>query len=232
MSINYQDLEKSLNIQFKNQSFLELAFTHRSYLNEARQKYLTSNERLEFLGDTILSFIVSNFLYQQFPKIPEGDLTNYRSALVCARTLSVVAKKLNLGLYLKMSKGEENGGGKDNPSLLANTVESLIGAIYLDKGVNTTRDFIYKFILPNLTEIIKNKRVKDYKSLFQEVVQEKSKISPVYKVLDSWGPDHAKNFKIGVFINKELISQGCGKSKQEAEQEAAKTGIEKWEKIR
>lgn len=232
MSDNYQELENLLKIKFNNPSLLEQAFIHRSYLNETQSQHSASNERLEFLGDSILSFTVSEFLYQKFPDSPEGDLTNYRSSLVCTKTLSGIAKKLNLGFYLKMSKGEKKSGGENNPSLLANTVESLIGAIYLDKGLNSVRNFINQFLVPVLSEIIKNKSFKDYKSLFQEKVQEKTRISPVYKVIDSWGPDHAKNFKIGVYVGKTLVAEGTGKSKQEAEQLAAKTAIEKKKKMR
>ncbi len=163
MVTDYQELEKLLKIKFKNLKLLEEAFIHRSYLNEARGKYLTSNERLEFLGDSILSFITSEFLYHKFPNLPEGDLTSYRSALVCAKTLSCVAKKLNLGAYLKMSKGEKEGGGMENPTLLANTVEALIGAIYLDQGIETVKNFIANFILTFLPEIIKNKAFKDFR---------------------------------------------------------------------
>jgi len=231
MPSGYQELEKLLKFEFKNKFLLEQAFIHRSYLNEARRKYLISNERLEFLGDSILSFTISELLYQKFPKFPEGNLTSYRSVLVCAKTLSAVAQRLELGKYLKMSKGEKESGGMNNPTLLANTIEALIGAIYLDQGMKKAQDFIYQFILPNLTEIIKNKAFKDYKSYFQEIVQEKIKDSPIYKVLDSWGPDHAKNFKIGVYVAGNLIGEGKGKSKQEAEQQAAKAGIEKWKKI-
>lgn len=232
MSNNYQDLEKLLKLKFKDISLLEQAFIHRSYLNESRKKYLVSNERLEFLGDSILSFTVSEYLYKKFPKLPEGDLTSYRSALVCAKTLSKVARKLNLGVYLKMSKGEKEGGGMENPTLLANTVEALIGATYLDQGIKAAQNFINTFILPYLPEIIKGKTFKDFKSYFQEIVQEKTKVSPIYKVLESWGPDHAKIFKIGVFVNNKLLGEGIGKSKQEAEQNAAKAGIEKWREMR
>lgn len=229
---DFDDLIKLLGLKFKDISLLELAFVHRSFLNESKGKHEFSNERLEFLGDAILSFIVSNKIYHEFPNLPEGDLTNYRSALVCAKTLAIVSQKLGLGKYLKMSKGEKESGGKDNPSLLANTVEALIGSIYLDQGLEVVKKFIDKYILSELSDIIENKSFKDYKSLFQELVQNKIKLSPIYQVTDSWGPDHAKNFKIGVIVEGKLIAEGVGKSKQEGEQAAAKAGIENWNKMR
>lgn len=213
--------------KFKNLQLLEEAFTHRSYLNENPQRNLVSNERLEFLGDAVLSFLVSKLLFQKFPRLPEGDLTNLRSAIVCTKTLCRTAKNLNLGEKLKLSRGEETSGGRNNPSLLANTFEAFLGALYLDQGIEEAENFLKTCLFPFLSEIIKSDSYKDFKSRFQEIVQEKAKISPVYKILKTIGPDHAKKFTVGVYVKEKLIGQGSGWSKQEAEQEAAKTALEK-----
>ncbi|MBI4100325.1 ribonuclease III [Candidatus Microgenomates bacterium] len=213
--------------KFKSQQLKDSAFIHRSFLNEKPELHLSSNERLEFLGDAILSFIVSDYLYQNFPKHKEGDLTSFRAALVRTEALADLSQKLDLGKYLKLSRGEEEGGGRQNPSILANTAEALIGALYLDQGLEAVRQFVEKNLLPNLTEIIKSQAYKDAKSLLQERAQETKQLSPVYRVLKTEGPDHAKIFHVGVFIQEKLIGTGKGASKQKAEQEAAKMALEK-----
>ena len=225
-----EKIEQQLNFSFKKKSLLEQAFIHRSYLNEAKGKGFSSNERLEFLGDAVLELLTSSFLYQNFPKKNEGTLTNLRSAIVCTKTLSEIARGLNLGQFLKLSKGEEKEGGRKNPSILADTFEALLGAIYLDQGLNQTKAFLEKNFFPYAKRVITKKNLKDPKSLFQETVQEKIKISPLYKVLKEEGPDHAKKFTVGVFVKEKIWGKGKGKNKQEAEEKAAETAIEKWKK--
>lgn len=211
---------------FRNQKIKEAAFIHRSFLNENHGLNIASNERLEFLGDAILSFLVSDYLYKEFPGYEEGDLTNLRAALVRTETLAAVAQKLDLGKELKLSRGEEDSGGRENPSILANTTEALIGAIYLDGGLEAVSKFLQDNLLPNLAPIIRTQAYKDAKSALQEIIQNKKQTSPVYKILKSEGPDHAKIFKVGVFWENKLLGKGEGKSKQKAEQKAAKVALE------
>lgn len=222
----YQKLFSKLNISFKEQNLVDQVFTHRSYLNEAK-KQLSSNERLEFLGDSILSFLVSEYLYNNYPELPEGELTNLRSSIVKTKTLALAAEELDLGNYLFLSKGEEEGGGRKNHSLLANTFEALLGAVYLSSGLNNVKSIITSFLLPKLTKIIEEKEYKDAKSSFQELVQDIYRVSPNYKVLEETGPDHSKQFTVGVYVNDTLFGKGQGKSKQEAEQVAAHVALEK-----
>lgn len=220
-------LEKNLGLKFKKRLWLTRALTHRSYLNEAKEKGLESNERLEFLGDSILSFVVSDLLYQQYPQYPEGTLTNIRSNLVNTKTLAQQAKKLKIGDYLFLSKGEEESEGKTNRSLLADAFEAVIGAIYLDQGYEKVKKFIIGRSQPLLEKIIISGRFKDYKSLLQEKLQAKKKLSPIYKTLEEKGPDHNKTFTVGVFDEKKMLATGEGKSKQTAESEAARLALEK-----
>ncbi|MBI4067690.1 ribonuclease III [Candidatus Gottesmanbacteria bacterium] len=227
--MSFDTLEKTLGFGFKNQNLVKMAFIHRSYLNEAKEN-LESNERLEFLGDSILSFLVSKFLYTTYPHLPEGELTSLRSAIVKTKTLSQIASDLSLGTLLKLSKGEIASNGRENPSILADTFEALLGAIFLDQGLPKAEMAIKKFLLPQLTEIIALKAYKDAKSSLQEIIQEKTRSSPVYKVLQEKGPDHAKTFTIGVFLGDELLGKGVGKSKQEGEQMAAAVALEAWAK--
>lgn len=226
---NLDTLSKILNIKFKDIGLLKNAFIHRSYLNEIRTN-CSSNERLEFLGDSILSYLVSDFLYKKYPNLPEGELTNLRSSMVKTTSLAALARKLNLGKYIFLSKGEEEGGGRDNPSLLADTFEALLGAIYLDQGINKVSQILNTYLYPQITKIINNKSYKDAKSIFQELVQEKTKISPIYKVINEKGPDHLKQFTVAVFVDNNKWGEGTGKSKQIAEQNAAKDALEKWRK--
>lgn len=222
------DLEKKLQIKFSDPSLLKNALVHRSYLNEKREKNLQSNERLEFLGDSVLSLVTSQYLYQKYPHQPEGILTNYRSSLVKTQTLAKVAKTLNLGDFLFLSKGEEEGGGRKNLSLLADTLEAVIGAIYLDQGFASCQNFISLFIFSLLSEIIQKGEYRDYKSLLQEHLQAKGKNSPLYKVLQTLGPQHAKTFTVGVYCQKENLGIGKGHSKQIAQQKAAEAALEKF----
>ncbi len=220
-----QNLETTLGIKFDNQDLLREALTHRSFLNE-NPKAKRSNERLEFLGDSVLSILVSTELFRRFPDAAEGYLTGLRSNLVRAKTLSLVAKHLNLGAFLQMSRGEEKSGGRENPSLLANTFEAILGAIYLDQGLETTATFLQTHIFPQIPAATKSESLFDFKSRLQEILQEKDHVSPTYRVLLETGPDHAKTFVVGVFSLKKLLAKGQGKSKQEAEQDAARLALE------
>lgn len=212
--------------KFKNQKLFDLAFTHRSFLNESKEK-TQSNERLEFLGDSILSFVVSNFLFATFPQFQEGTLTNIRSLIVNTKSLANAAKILEFGSLLKLSKGEEDSQGRGNQSLLADSFEAFIGALFVDQGLEAASAFIHKSLLEEIDKLIDLKVFKDPKSLLQEYVQGRKHLSPVYKVLHEEGPAHAKIFTVGVFINEILTGSGKGKSKQEAEEQAANIALEK-----
>lgn len=227
--MNLNDFEKKIKLSFKKKQLLRRAFIHRSYLNEAKEKDLSSNERLEFLGDAVLEFLTSIFLFQNFPKKTEGELTNLRAAVVCAKTLSKIAQQLDLGLFLRLSRGEEKEGGRGNPSILADTFEAILGAIYLDQGIEVADKFLKEQLFPYAKKLLLKENLKDPKSLFQEIVQERIKISPEYKVLEEEGPDHAKRFKVGVFVLGKEIGVGTGKSKQEAEEKAANLAIKNWQ---
>ncbi len=221
--------ENKFKLKFKNKKLLKIAFIHRSYLNEHPKVELPHNERLEFLGDAVLGLIVSEHLFKKYPKHPEGDLTNFRSSLVNAKTLSKAAKSLKLGQYLSLSKGEEATGGRERQYILANTFESLLGALYLDQGLAATREFIEKYLLTFLSEIIQKKLYKDFKSLLQEKSQEELSVTPAYKILEEKGPDHVKTFRTGVFLGRKKVADGTGNSKQSAEQEAARSALENWQ---
>lgn len=228
MTNNNQDLiqfEQNLGLKFKNQYLLLNALTHRSYLNEVKSENISSNERLEFLGDSVLSFWVSGNIYKKFPDFSEGKLTFIRTHLVRTETLAGLSKKLQAGNYLLMSKGEEMGGGRENSLLLANTFEAILGAIYLDQGVEAVSSFLSKQLGPVL-ELVKNPDdLKDSKSLLQEKVQAEGFSSPVYKLHTAEGPDHAKSFTMGVYVGDKLLAEGTSNSKQQAEEEAAKKAI-------
>lgn len=225
--MTFEALQKKIGVTFTNEKLLKQAFVHRSFLNES-EEFVTSNERLEFLGDAILSFVTSHYLYETYPQFPEGTLTNIRSALVKTKTLSNTAKALNLGELLMLSHGEESSGGRNNDSLLADCFESLLGAMYLDSGIDTARAFLQTFLLPQATDIVQNKSYIDYKSLLQELVQEHTKLSPTYRVTKSEGPDHSKMFWVEVLTGTTVLGEGKGKSKQEAEQQAASAALEKY----
>ncbi len=220
-------LEDKIGVGFKNKNLLKTAFIHRSFLNENPNETLPHNERLEFLGDSVLGFIISNYLYKKYPIHAEGDLTNFRSSIVNARILAKVAKDLGLGNYLYLSRGEEATGGRERQYLLANTYESLLGAIFLDNGLSSATNFVNKNLIPQLKEIIKNKLYKDFKSQLQEVSQAKFNVTPNYKLVSAKGPDHTKIFDTGVYLGKKLLAKGVGNSKQISEQEAAKAALEK-----
>lgn len=200
---------------------------HRSYLNENPEFPLAHNERLEFLGDAALELAVTDYLYHKYPDKPEGELTTWRAALVNAKMLSAIAKEIQLNDFLLLSRGEAKESGKAKEYILANTFEALIGALYLDQGLEVCRKVIQRFILMKLPEVIEKKLFQDAKSRFQEIAQEKVGITPVYAVSEEWGPDHEKQFRMGVFLEKELIAEGEGSSKQEAEEEAARNALRK-----
>jgi len=222
---NLETLEKNLGVNFKNKKLLIQALTHRSFLNETNQPDIESNERLEFLGDTILSFVISDWLFEKFPDYFEGNLTNIRSNLVRTAALATISQQLRIGDHLLLSKGERESGGVKNPSLLANALEAVIGAIFLDQGLKTVKKFIRDNFSLTLDALIRSGGFKDSKSLLQEKIQAETNSSPVYKTLSEKGPDHNKTFTIGVFLNDKLLATGTGKSKQQAEEEAAQIAL-------
>ncbi|MBU3968810.1 ribonuclease III [Patescibacteria group bacterium] len=223
--IDFSNFEKIIKVEFGNKDILKQAFTHRSYLNENRKGKVGHNERLEFLGDAVLELAVTKFLYNKYPEKPEGDLTAIRAALVNTNTISNAAKKLKMNDFLLLSKGETKDIGRARQYILANAFEAIIGAIYLDKGFDAAEKFIEKNIFYLTDKIVSKNLWQDSKSYFQEKVQEENGLTPIYKTLKEDGPDHDKHFSVGVFIGEELISEGKGKSKQEAEQEAAEEAL-------
>lgn len=228
--MTFDELQKNIGVQFTNLDLLKAAFIHRSYLNEARE-VKESNERLEFLGDAILSFVTSNFLYRTYPDYPEGTLTNIRSSLVKTQSLADSARELKLGELLFLSRGEEDSGGRSNSSLLADTFEALLGAIFLDQGVDRAKKFLEGHLFPKAGDIVKNKSYIDYKSLLQEIIQSESRVSPTYRVTKSEGPDHAKTFWVESKAGTKILGVGMGKSKQEAESAAAVNALAAMGKI-
>jgi len=219
-------LEKKIGIVFNNKDLLQQALVHRSYLNENPDFSLKDNERLEFLGDAVLEMVVTERLYQNYPN-PEGDLTNWRAALVNAKMLSEKADRLGVNEYLLLSRGEAKDEGRARQYILANTFEALVGAIFLDQGYEKASQFIKKEILKELPQIIKQKLYQDPKSLFQEKSQDRFGQTPVYEVTKEWGPDHAKQFMVGLYLDQKLIAKGQGASKQEAQEKAADAALKK-----
>ena len=225
MEKNWSKFEDKAGVVFKNKSLLKQAFTHRSYINENKNTKLEHNERLEFLGDAVLELVVTDFLYREYPTKPEGELTTYRSALVNSTTLSEVASNLDMNDFLLLSKGESKDTGRARQFILANTFESVVGATYLDQGYDSAKKFIEKHIFIFADKMIARGNLVDTKSLFQERAQEKTGATPAYKLIKDSGPDHDKSFTVGVYINREQIATGEGKSKQEAEQNAAQRAL-------
>lgn len=222
--MNFKELQKTMGLQFTDEKLLKQAFVHRSYLNEHKE-FFVSNERLEFLGDAILSFLTSQFLYQTYPTYPEGILTNIRSSLVKTTSLAEVARQLSFGDVLMLSRGEEESGGRRNRSLLADTFEAFLGALFLDQGIGVARTFLTKTLFPKAAEVIEKKSYIDFKSFLQEVIQETSRVSPTYRVTKTEGPDHAKVFWVEAVVGGKVLGNGKGKSKQEAQQNAAAAGL-------
>ncbi|HBL39176.1 TPA: ribonuclease III [Candidatus Uhrbacteria bacterium] len=220
------DLEQNLGVTFKNSDMLRQALVHRSYLNEHPDFPLGHNERLEFLGDAVLELVVTEHLYQHYDN-PEGELTNWRAALVNGDTLSDICEKWGTEEFLYLSRGEsKDAKSKARRYILANACEAVIGAIYLDQGWDAAKDFVERFVLSELPKILKHQLYIDPKSRFQEEAQERFSITPSYKVLSEAGPDHAKDFEIGVYLGKELVATGKGTSKHEAQVSAAQNAIE------
>ena len=218
-------LEQKIGYTFRDRSLLENALTHSSYANEHREKGALSNERLAFLGDSILGLVVADHLYRTRPDLPEGDLTRIRAALVCENSLVDVAKELDLGSYLKLGKGEESGGGRHRPSIQADAVEAMLAAVYLDGGIGQARKLIHTLILGHERE--KTAAGRDYKTALQELIQRESGQVLTYRLIGESGPDHAKIFSMEVLLNGEAIGSGQGHSKKEAEQAAARAAVEK-----
>ena len=221
-------LEKKIGYEFRDQTLLENALTHSSYANEHRDAGMPSNERLEFLGDSILGLVVADHLYRTRPDLPEGDLTRIRAALVCENSLVEVAHALKLGSYLKLGKGEESGGGRHRPSIQADAVEAMLAAVYLDSGIDQARKIIHTFILDQEQE--KTAAGRDYKTALQELVQRESGQILAYQLTGESGPDHAKIFSMEVCLNGTPIGAGTGRSKKEAEQAAAQAAVKKLER--
>jgi ribonuclease III len=223
---DFTKFEKKIGIHFNDPSLLEQAFTHRSYINENRTMRNAHNERLEFLGDAVLELVITNYLFHEFPDKPEGDLTSFRSAVVNTSSISTAGGELGMNDFLLLSRGERKDEGRARQYILANTFEAVIGAIYLDQGYDTARDFIGTNLFHRVHDIVEKELWQDAKSRFQELAQEKTSITPTYETLTEDGPDHDKSFTVGVFLNEEKVSEGTGKSKQEAEQEAAQKGLD------
>lgn len=221
-------LEAKIGLNFKSQEILQQAMVHRSYLNEHPEFASGHNERLEFLGDAVLEIIVTEYLYLNYPDTPEGDLTNWRASLVNSKMLHIVAEELGIDDCLYLSKGEaKDRNKKSRHYILANAVEALIGAIYLDQGIEASKKFVYQYIINKLPAILETKSYLDPKSRFQEEAQEKRGITPRYEIMSESGPDHDKIFKVGLYLEEELVASGEGSSKQEAQVAAAEIGLKK-----
>lgn len=219
-------LQKILKVSFKDTNILLTAITHRSYLNEHKEATWDHNERLEFLGDAVLELVVTDFLFSEYPDKPEGELTAIRAALVNTVSLCAAAEKLGVNQFLLMSKGEAKDVGRARQYILANVFEACIGAIYIDQGYDMSKQFIAERLFPKTEEIVRKKLWQDAKSRFQELSQEHASVTPTYETVGQSGPDHDRVFTVGVFLKREKIAEGVGRSKQEAEQEAAQRAVE------
>ena len=219
------ELEKAIGYQFRNITLLQNALSHSSYANERWHDSLKSNERLEFLGDSVLGMLVAEHLYRTFPNRPEGELTRMRADMVCEKTLAMVANRLDLGRHLMLGKGEETGGGRNRDSILADAVESVLAACYLDGGMDAAVQFVRKFILVNVP--VTKLHNTDYKTALQELVQQKKNQVIAYRLVGESGPDHDKQFQVELTLNGEVVGVGTGSSKKRAEQAAAQAAIEK-----
>ena len=224
-----QELEKKLNYTFRNPELLHEALSHSSYANEHRSAGRRSNERLEFLGDSVLGFVTAEFLFVQHPDLPEGDLTRIRAALVCEQSLYEVARKLDLGAYLKLGRGEEAGGGRQRTSILADATEAVFAAVYLDGGIGAASDLIHRVLLDAEKEEAVEERRRDYKTALQELIQRQADQVLSYRMIGEEGPDHDKTFRAQVLLNDQPVGTGSGHSKKEAEQSAAKDALSRLE---
>ena len=222
-----KELQKDIQIKFDKLSYLKVATTHKSYANEHRQKKIKDNERLEFLGDAILNLVISECLFKTYKKYPEGELAKTRAVVVSSHTLARVAKRLDLGQYIRLGRGEEMTGGRDRDSILADAMEALIGAIYLDNGLEVVAKFIKKHLIEEIQRVERGEHIQDYKTLLQEEIQKRSNTRPRYRVVNEEGPDHDKRFTIQVEYKDKIIGEGIGKNKKEAQQRAAEDAIEK-----
>ena len=220
-----QELEKKLNYIFRDPSLLAEALSHSSYANEHRAAGLNSNERLEFLGDSVLGFVTAEFLFVRHPDLPEGDLTRIRAALVCEQSLYEVARKLDLGRYLRLGRGEEAGGGRTRTSILADATEAVFAAVYLDGGISEASALIHRLLLDAEKEEAVEERRRDYKTALQELVQRQAGQELSYRMAGEQGPDHAKTFVAEVLLNGTVVGTGSGHSKKEAEQSAARAAL-------
>lgn len=223
-SFDFKELYKTIGYTFKDKSLLVTALTHSSFANEMHDgtKY---NERLEFLGDSVLSIVVSDYIYLNCPDLPEGKLTKLRASLVCEKSLYAYAKQIKLGSHIRLSRGEQRTGGDDRPSILSDAFEALIAAIYLDGGIEPARDFVLKFVIPDIKSS-KPKKFKDYKTSLQEIIQKNPEERLSYVLVKETGPDHDKHFVVEVHLNSNVIGKGGGRSKKEAEQQAAREALE------
>lgn len=223
---DFTTFEKHVGFTFDDKTLIQTAFTHRSYVNENRDTAKEHNERLEFLGDAVLELVSTDFLYRKYPERPEGELTAFRAALVNTQSISATATELGMNDFLLLSKGEAKDTGRARQYILANTYEAFIGALYLDKGFEVAESFVAQTLLPKIDEIVAKRLWQDAKSYFQEKVQEVYSVTPVYELIKEAGPDHDKKFIAAAYIGAEAVAQGEGRSKQEAEQEAARKSIE------
>lgn len=219
-----KDIQEQINYRFQNESLLTEALTHSSYANEQKGR-VRHNERLEFLGDAVLSIVVSDYIFENCPEMPEGALTKLRASLVCEKSLFDFAKQIDLGSYIKLSNGERKNGGAHRPSIVSDAFEALIAAIYLDGGVKAAQNFILRFVIPEI-EHHRNNSFKDYKTKLQEIIQKNPGERLEYKLVSATGPDHDKHFKMEVHLNSNVIGRGGGRSKKEAEQQAAREALE------
>lgn len=224
---DFTPFEQSINISFVDKTLLQRAFTHRSFINENPRSGLQHNERLEFLGDAVIELIVTDYIFRTYPNSAEGELTAYRSALVNAVVMGEVAAEINMNEFLLLSKGEKKDTGRARQTILANTYESFVGALYLDQGYVPCDMFVSQTLIPRLADIIKKKSWRDAKSRIQEEAQERVGVTPSYQVMSENGPDHDKHFTVGVFFGDKKIAEGKGKSKQEAQQAAAQAALDK-----
>lgn len=220
-----KDLQEKIGYHFKNPELLSVALTHSSFANEHKSQHIKYNERLEFLGDSVLSVVVSDYIFKNCPELPEGELTKLRSYLVCERSLFNFAKQIDLGKYLRLSKGERNNGGAQRPSILADAFEAVIAAIYIDGGIEPASKHILNFVIPEIKNK-KKKKINDYKTTLQEIIQKNPGEQLEYVLIKESGPDHNKHFVVEVHLNSNVIGKGGGRSKKEAEQQAAREALE------
>lgn len=225
--MDFNESARKLGLTFNNLSLLIEALTHRSYLNEHRDARQNHNERFEFLGDAVLELAATRFLFEKFPTKPEGELTAYRAALVNTVSLAETGRSMGLSDFILLSKGESKDTGRARDVILANAVEAVIGAVYLDQGYEAAEAFIAKHLFPKIDAIVEKRAWQDAKSRFQEIAQERRSITPSYKTISETGPDHDRHFVVGVYLNAEEIASGKGQSKQEAEQSAAQAALDK-----